>query len=471
VVTSLAFLPDGSRVASGDTDAEIRLWDAKTGEVVAKWQGNAGWVNGLAVNADGKYLASAGADQLVRIWDLARPGKASRTLKGHTGPVAAVAFRKDGLHVASAGADRLVKLWKLNDAGGREVQTFRGHTDYVGSVAFSPDGHTLVSASADRTVKLWEITSREIPSLTEHTGAVEVVLVSPDGKTIVSGAGDRTIKYWDPATGGEKHTLFGHTGGLTALALSPDGKRLYSSAGDRTLRMWDFVRVESFPLTPTHRANFTNLLSPARALATTPDGKRLLAWVPGNERFTTLKSFDTESGKELFTYSDTGRTVLAICFSKDGKRAAAGAKDGSVRVIDLDLQQAVPGGDWFVFDKEVGVSALTFDTDRRTLYCGGSNGEVKVAIVSDRKVTQAFKAHADQVSACVLSPDGKRLATAGLDNEVKLWELPDAKLLRTWRLQSAASAKSRFVRQLAFTPAGEVVTANANTTLYLLKGD
>jgi len=95
---------------------------------------------------------------------------------------------------------------------------------------------------------------------------------------------------------------------------------------------------------------------------------------------------------------------------------------------------------------------------------------VKIATPAERKVTQTFKAHAGQVSSCVVSPDGKRLATAGHDNQVKLWELPGGKLLHSWGLQPASPERAGFVRQLAFTPAGDLVTANANTTLYLLRG-
>jgi WD40 repeat protein len=470
VVTALAFLSNGTCVASGNTEAEIRLWDAKSGKLVTKWQGHGGSVGGLAVSSDGKFLASGGADQLVRIWDLADPGKITRTLTGHVGPVAAVAFHKDGRLVASSGADHLVKLWQLDNAGGKEIQSLRGHKDYVGSVTFSPDGSSLASASADRTVKIWELTSRDIPRIAEHTGSVEVVAVSPDGKTVASGAADRTIKLWDLATGGVRRTLHGHTGQLTALAFDPDGKRLYSSASDRTLRMWDVASGELLPQRPTHSANHNHMLNPARSLATTPDGKRLFAWVPGNDRFSTLKSYDPESGKEIFTYSDTGRTVLAVCFSKDGRRAAVGARDGSVRVIDLNLQQALPGGDWFIFDKEVGVNALTFDPDHRTLYCGGTNGELKAATIHDRKVTWTMKAHAGQVSSCASSPHGKLLATAGNDNRVNLWELPGGKLLRSWQVHAATPDRSSFVRQLVITPDGRIVTANANTTLYILKG-
>jgi WD40 repeat protein len=470
VVTSLAFLPDGSRAVSGDVDAEIRLWDVMTGEVVARWQGHAGSINGLSVSDDGRFLASAGGDQLIHVWDLRMPGNTPRTLKGHIGPVAAVAFHKDGRHVASAGADRLVKLWRLDDSGGKEIQTYQGHKDYVSSVAFSPDGHSLVTASADKSIRLWEITSRESPALAEHSGSVEVVVVSPDGKTIVSGAGDRTIRCWDLETGSAKHTLTGHTGKLTALTITADGKRLFSSATDRTLHAWDFERAEPLPLTAAQQADFAKLLNPARALGTTPDGKRLLAWVPGNERFTTLKSFDPETGKELFSYSDTGRNVLSVCFSTDGKRAAVGAQDGSVRVIDLDLLQPIPGGDWFLFDTAVGVRSLAFDTERRVLYVGGDNGEVKAVTLADRKVTRTWKAHEGQVRSCVVSPDGKRLATAGADHVVKLWDLPGCTHARSWRMQPAGTKDGEFVRNLAFTSSGDLVTANANTTLYLLQG-
>src|SRR5262249_25450392 len=162
------------------------------------------------------------------------------------------------------------------------------------------------------------------------------------------GATDHTIKLWDRETGVERHTLTGHEGPVTALAFTPDGKTLVSASTDRSLRLWDTAAGQERPRLPGHAQHLTVLPSTPPALAVTPDGKRLLAWIPG-ERLTTVGVFDLATGQPLLSFNDQGRKVVSLTFSADGKKTAIGAEDGSVRVYDLDKRGVLlPGGDWFV---------------------------------------------------------------------------------------------------------------------------
>lgn len=467
VVTAVVFSSDGKRIASGHIDHAVRLWDAATGKMERSWTAHAGAVSGLAFHPEGTALATCGADSLVRVWPLATPGTNPITLTGHNSAVSSVAFHKNGRHLASCGGDRVVKLWKLEGNNGKEEQNYRGHRDWVSSVSFSRDGHYLVSASVDRAIKVWEITSREIPLEAEHTGAVEAVAVSPDGTIVASGAMDRTIKLWNRQTGAEIRTLHGHTAEVVSLAFTPNGKTLLSGSVDRTLKLWDVSTGKELPKLPKQE-NLT-FVNPLPLVMVSPDGQRILAWVPGNERQTTISVFDFQ-GNEVFSFHDTDRNVVAGSFQSNGRHVALASKEGVIRIFDLEKNgQLLPGGDWPIFDKDTGMGDLALTPDGKTLLAGSGSGELRILDVAKRTVLHGIKAHPRRVGVVMVSPDGKRFATVGFENVLKLWDLQTAKELRRWDMNTPDREHTPFVMTVAFTPDGrQLVTANANSSLYIL---
>jgi len=88
-----AFAPDGRVVASGDSEATVRLWEVATGKEIRKLEGHRGSVLFLAFSADGKALASASDDTTALIWSV------PEVLKG--GPV----------HAAVLSERELKSLW------------------------------------------------------------------------------------------------------------------------------------------------------------------------------------------------------------------------------------------------------------------------------------------------------------------------------------------------------------------------
>ena len=111
-VTSLAFSPDGRRLASAIGD-DVVLWDPLTGRRVDALLGHAGPISVVRISADGRTLVAAGGRPgmfgSVAIWNLETKTKKFE-IRGHADSILDAAFSPDGQILATASHDRLVAL-------------------------------------------------------------------------------------------------------------------------------------------------------------------------------------------------------------------------------------------------------------------------------------------------------------------------------------------------------------------------
>ena len=144
----VAFSPDGKVVAAA-AGSKIKIWDAQTGQFLMKLSGHR-WVESITFSLDGQLIASAGGeDDTVRLWN-ARTGEVLRTLSATRDRVKSVAFSPDAKWVAAgihSNYGSSAQIWET--ATGQLLHTIG---DPGGeAVAFSPDGRWLATGT-----RLWD---------------------------------------------------------------------------------------------------------------------------------------------------------------------------------------------------------------------------------------------------------------------------------------------------------------------------
>lgn len=170
---------DGRYIATGSADKTIKVWDAKTFEVLINFDQNEAPINSIAFLPTGNEFLSGGDDRSIKAWRIQelqeggtnsalRPppsalkveGALFRVYNGHQGSVYSIATHPNGELFVSGGADRNVILWDVRS--GRQIRRFQGSSDQVYAVAFSPDGNIVAAAGRDGIVRLWDANSGKL---------------------------------------------------------------------------------------------------------------------------------------------------------------------------------------------------------------------------------------------------------------------------------------------------------------------
>jgi WD40 repeat protein/serine/threonine protein kinase len=434
-VESVAYSPDGARLASASSDQTVKVWDAATGREMLTLKGHTDGVESVAFSTDGRRIASAGWDKTAKVWDAAT-GQETLTLQGHTDGVRSVAFSPDGKRLASTSNDATVKVWDA--ATGQVTLTLKGHNAIVHSVAFSPDGTRLASASDDRTVRVWDAATGQ--ELLRFNGNTSVVF-SPDGSRLAAGL-EQTVKVWDAATGQERLTCSGHTARVNGVAFSPDGSWLASAGSDNTVKVWDVATGRELFTLKGH-TRWVN------CVVFSPDGSRLASASYDH----TVRVWDV-AGHDTLTITGDIQLFAGVAFSPNGSRLASPCWDNTVMLWD-----AATGQETLKFRGHTReVYSVAFSPDGSRLASASSDKTVKVWDVTTGQEKLTLRGHTRDVFSVAFSPDGSRLASAGDDQTVKVWDAVTGRETLTFR------GHTRAVSSVAFSPDGtQIASASGNT--------
>ena len=356
--------------------------------------------------------------------------------------ITCMAFSPAGNYVA-VGFSHNVALLELDEFG----TTIKGpplakgrHEGTITGLAFSPDGSKLLTGSADGTVRLWKVPSMEPdgPPLTGHVGQVLAVAFSSAGRIAASGGMDGKTILWDIGQTASQKRVEGGDGSFS-MAFSPDGMLEAEGYSDDSLHVTkhDWSRGDSVPFP------LTQATSPASS-------------VP-------LKYFSR------------------VAFSPDNHYLASSTRDLTVRLHDITRitgQSAPPIGPERTFTSEkfsgwskpqnAEITAVSLGRDLVAAAVKG--GEKSVILIwklstGEALIDPPLPCLDEVVLALQLSADGKRIASGGDAEKMRIWDLTTGSGDRFIDCPGVHTGK---IRSIAFDRDGLVAaTASGDNTLIL----
>ncbi len=257
-IRALDLSADGSTIASGGTDGNVLLWDAKTGKIKQRFSHPNLLVTSVAFSPDGRTLAASFhpySTNAVIVWDVAT-GKAIRRLAMEVSP-SRVAFSPDGKTLAVGAGVNLtyhffdVTTWK--DQRSCCWSFGWGLSPVHLPLRFSPDGRHFAALHAGRgtdvAVALWEMTKQEPQIISRETKHIADLAFSPDGEYL-AWADLEEVHVWDIRAKRTLLTLKNTVSGC--LAFTPDGR--YLAVGKKLHPLDPKHPPLELPIHPSHIA-------------------------------------------------------------------------------------------------------------------------------------------------------------------------------------------------------------------------
>ena len=355
-ITALGFAEDNKTFYTACENDAVRVWLNPNFERSTRTYEHFDYVRALAISPDGTTVATGSDDSQVRIWNVGPTTLELRAMLPHPSAIHRIAFSPSGQILATtAHRNKGVQLWHSPDF---RRGPFLQHPDRVHQVCFSPDGRLVATAAYDRAVWLWRAQSGQAvwPKPLNHGSHVLAIAFSPSGKFLITAGRDRSIRRWDLATGELAGDPLLHNDAVRAIVFNPqDENMLLAASEDGIVKLWNVETGEQ-------TRQFSHGYSIA-AMTISVDGKTVLT----GGRNGIARVWDTIHLREIDRTLSHDGEIRDLSISRNGRWAATASGDGAARLWSIrDGRPIGPG----VRHDPFAIGAAIDPFDRWVVTCG-----------------------------------------------------------------------------------------------------
>ncbi|KAG2570919.1 WD40 repeat-containing protein HOS15-like isoform X2 [Panicum virgatum] len=346
-VFACAWSPTGSLLASGSGDSTARIWTIPDGPCGSNMQSSPPGVHVLKHfkgrtnekskdvttldwNGEGTLLATGSYDGQARIWS--RDGELKQTLFKHKGPIFSLKWNKKGDYLLSGSVDKTAIVWDTKTWECK--QQFEFHSAPTLDVDWR-NNNSFATCSTDSMIYVCKIgEQRPVKSFIGHQSEVNAIKWDPTGSFLASCSDDVTAKIWSMKQDKCVFDFKEHTKEIYTIRWSPTGPGtnnpnqqllLASASFDSTIKLWEVEQGRLLYSLSGHR-------QPVYSVAFSPDGEYLAS----GSLDQCLHIWSVKEGRILKTYRGTGG-IFEVCWNKEGSKIAACFSNNTVCVMDFRM--------------------------------------------------------------------------------------------------------------------------------------
>lgn len=424
LVQSLAFSPDGTRLATGSF-REVKLWKRNTPSVPTlapspKFSATQEADNSIKLTAGGKLIAHIKSD-LATEQALAQHNlTATRAALEETCQGAAI---RTAERAVSEQVDRLKKAGELADLARKAFEDKK--KDIKPKEDAKAAAEKAAREIADQAAKIPQ-DKPDVALAKKNTEAQEKATKAAEELKLAQEASIRAEAAITDATNEIKLVTENEKKARQDLAAAKARLEVVKKETEKANADRDLIAK-----------TLTTSLKKAKALQFSANGLELiaeqdsgppLAWstvngkpiVPGStsSTWTLERTLGTGDGNSQIT-----DRANSLAFSPDGKTLAIGSgepsRSGDITLWDMATGKLTKNYAERHLDS---VFALDFSPDGKLLASGGADKAVRITDLGTGKVIKVFEGHTHHVLGISWRADGRLLASSGADNIVKVWD-------------------------------------------------